>query len=174
MTVDERTFRNELMALLPRLRRFATALAGNREAAEDLLQSTIERTLRNWKRFEADRRLDSWVYKIMQNIWLDTKRASIRLPLYTDEPLDAVGEDGRAVMESRQELQRVREAFGRLPDEQRSVMTLVALEGFSYAEAATALGAPIGTVMSRIARARASLAAQVRAPATPTQVRKEI
>ena len=173
MTSDSDTFRRDLVALLPRLRRFAVALSGNRDAAEDLLQSAVERALLNWRRFETGRRLDSWVFKIMQNIFLDTKRAAVHHPIYTDEPLEIRGEDGRDVVESKDELRRVRQAFALLPEDQRSVMALVALEGFSYAEAAAALDVPIGTIMSRVARARASLVARTRGPATITEIRKE-
>ncbi len=173
MQSDIESFRRDLVALLPRLRRFAVALSGNRDAGEDLLQSAIERALVNWRQFEPGRRLDSWVFKIMQNVFLDAKRAAIRRPIFTDEPLEVRGEDGREIVETRDELRRVREAFALLPEDQRSVMALVALEGFSYAEAAAALEVPIGTIMSRVARARASLVARTRGPATIAEIRRE-
>lgn len=166
-------FRGELVRLLPRLRRFALALASNKDAGEDLLQAAVERALRKWEGFEPGRRLDSWMFKIMQNLWFDMRRSAAIGPIYTDEPLDMVGEDGRDVVESRQELALVRSGFAALPEEQRAVMALVVLEGFSYAEASDALDVPIGTVMSRLSRARAALAAKVRGANGIAEVRKE-
>src|ERR1700754_2212961 len=103
MTDDNAAFRRELVSLLPRLRRFAMALAGARDVAEDLLQSAVEEALRNWTSFEKGRRLDSWVFKIMQNVWLDMKRASVHAPVFTDEPLDMVGEASRDTVAPRPE-----------------------------------------------------------------------
>lgn len=163
MVDDSAAFQRELVLLLPRLRRFALALTKNREAAEDLLQSTVERALRKWDSFEKGRRMDSWTFKIMQNCWFDTRRSASAGMKFSDETVDVVGEDGRAVVESREEFARAREAFAALPDEQRAVLALVVLDGLSYAAAADALQIPIGTVMSRLARARASLVARVRA-----------
>ncbi len=165
-------FRRDLVGLLPRLRKFARALAGSRDGAEDLLQSAIERALTRSGGYDETRRLDSWMFKIMQNLWIDSRRAIAQAPVQDVEPPDAQGEDGRDLMESREELRLVREAFAQLPEEQRAVMALVVLDGASYAEAAEALGIPIGTVMSRLARARASVAAQVRGPATLAPLRK--
>ncbi|MFT3727209.1 MAG: RNA polymerase sigma factor [Terricaulis sp.] len=161
MTDDNAAFRRELVALLPRLRRFAMALAGARDVAEDLLQTAVEKALRNWTSFDKGRRLDSWVFKIMQNVWLDMKRASVHAPVFTDEPLDMIGEDGRDVVAARQELRIARNAYAELPEDQKAVLALVVLEGMTYAEAAAAMDVPIGTVMSRLARARAAIAAKV-------------
>lgn len=162
MTDNNTAFRRELVSLLPRLRRFAMALAGTRDGAEDLLQSAVEKALRNWSSFETGRRLDSWVFKIMQNLWLDQKRSNAHGPIFTDEPLDAVGEDGRDVVEARQDLRAARSAYADLPEDQKAVLALVVLEGMTYAEAAAAMEVPIGTVMSRLARARAAIAMKVR------------
>lgn len=156
------------MGLLPRLRKFARALAGSRDGAEDLLQSAIERALTRIDAYDETRRLESWMFKIMQNLWIDSRRAIASAPVQDVESPDTQGEDGREVVESREELRLVREAFSQLPDEQRAVMALVVLDGASYAEAAEALDIPIGTVMSRLARARANVAARVRGPATLT------
>jgi RNA polymerase sigma-70 factor, ECF subfamily len=159
---EQIAFRKELVSLLPRLRRFALALAGNRDAAEDLVQSAVERALRKWESFESGRSLSSWMYKLMQNIWFDMRRTAAAGPTYMDQVPDAMGEDGREVTESRDELQVVREAFAALPEDQRAVMALVVLDGLSYAQAAETLEVPIGTVMSRLSRARASLASLTR------------
>ena len=172
MTKDDLAFRQELVSLLPRLRRFALALAGQRELAEDLLHSAVERALRNWGTFQTGRRLDSWMFKIMQNHWIDTRRTQASMKLEVLDDLDPPGEDGREVTENRDEIRVAREAFVALPEEQRAVMALVVLDDLSYAEAAEALNVPIGTIMSRLSRARAAMAALMqRAAIAP--VRKE-
>lgn len=157
MKKDSLAFRTELVSLLPRLRRFALALAGQQEAAEDLLHSAVERALRNWAAFEAGRRLDSWMFKIIQNRWIDMRRAQRHAPFEMIDDLDVAGEDGREIVEVRDEMRAVCAAFGELPADQRAVLTLVVLEGLSYSEAAETLGVPIGTIMSRLSRARAAL-----------------
>ncbi len=173
MLNDIAAFQRELVRLLPRLRRFALALTQNRDAAEDLLQSTVERALRKWDSFESGRRMDSWTFKIMQNLWFDTRRSAAAGMKFSDEEVDVVGEDGRTIIEHREELARAREAFAALPEEQRAVMALVVFDGLSYADAADALQVPIGTVMSRLARARASLVARVRVEAMFETARKD-
>jgi RNA polymerase sigma-70 factor (ECF subfamily) len=159
MTKDNLAFRQELVSLLPRLRRFAMALAGRKDLAEDLLHSAVERALRNWGTFQTGRRLDSWMFKIMQNHWIDTRRATASMPSEELGDIDPQGEDGRIVTEARDEVRVARAAFEALPEEQRAVLTLVVLDDLSYAEAAEALNIPIGTVMSRLSRARAAMSA---------------
>jgi RNA polymerase sigma-70 factor (ECF subfamily) len=173
MTNDELAFRNELVSLLPRLRRFSLALAGRRDAAEDLLQSAIERALRRRESYDRSRRLDSWMFKIMQNLWFDMRRQAASAAFVSDEGLEVAGEDGRDLIESRDELRRAREAFGALPEDQRAVVALVVLEGFSYAAAAEALDVPIGTVMSRLSRARSSMVARAKGSRMIAPVRKQ-
>lgn len=173
---EELALKQELVSLLPRLRRFALALTASNDTAEDLLQSAVERALRNLGSFQQGRRLDSWMFKIMQNLWLDARRAAASAPpLVPDVGLESVaGEDGRDLVESRESLRQVREAFGALPSEQRIVMTLIVLEGMSYSAAAEALQTPIGTIMSRLSRARASIAAHThRGAIRPTPMAKE-
>jgi RNA polymerase sigma-70 factor, ECF subfamily len=162
MRQDDLAFRQELISLLPRLRRFAAALAGQRELAEDLLQSAVERALRNWKSFQTGRRLDSWMFKIIQNQWIDVKRAQVHAPVEGIDGLDAVGEDGRRIVEARDEFRVARRAFNALSEEQRAVLTLVVLDELSYADAAEALGVPVGTVMSRLSRARTAMSANMK------------
>lgn len=156
--------RQELISLLPRLRRFARSLAGgDPEAGDDLAQSAIERALANIDGFQLGTRLDSWMYKITQNLWIDSRRAQERrgIPVPDDVLADTAGEDGRRVTEARLMLAATRQAIGQLPDEQRSAVMLVLVDGLSYQAASEALSVPIGTVMSRIHRARATLEAKV-------------
>lgn len=173
MTKDNLAFRQELVSLLPRLRRFAIALAGRADVAEDVLQSAIERALRNWTSFERGRRLDSWMFKIMQNYWLDMRRSAAAAPMVSDEGVDIAGEDGRETAETRDQLRATRAAFSALPEEQRAVLTLVVLEGLSYAQAAETIGVPIGTIMSRLARARAAMAARLHHGAVIAPIKKQ-
>lgn len=165
--------RAQLVALLPRLRRFAYALAGQREAGEDLLQASVERALSKAESFDDSRRLDSWMFKIMQNLWIDARRVRARAAEVDVAGLEIAGEDGRVTAEANDELRAVREAFETLPSEQRAVMTLIVLEGYSYAAAAETLGVPIGTVMSRLSRARASLAGSLQQGGVVTPMRKK-
>lgn len=108
MTKDDLAFRQELVSLLPRLRRFGLALTGRADAAEDVLQAAIERALKNWTSFERGRRLDSWMFRIMQNLWYDTKRSAAATYEVGYEGMDFVGEDGREVTEARDELRAAR------------------------------------------------------------------
>lgn len=152
-------FRTELVALLPRMRRFAAALAGSREGADDLLQSAVEQAIRCAETFETERPLDAWMFKIMQNTWLDSRRAEARWMASDGETVEPAYEDGRELVEAREDLRLASTVFAKLPADQRAVLTLVVLDGLSYKAAAEALSVPIGTVMSRLGRARAAIAA---------------
>lgn len=149
----------DLIALLPRLRRFARALARNDDEADDLVQSACERALRNRDSFVPGTRLDSWMCRIVQNLWIDRCRSAAARAetVEIDDALDLPGSDGRAVTLSRLALAEVRRRVRELPEEQRLVLALVTLEGLSYREAAERLAVPIGTVMSRLSRARRRL-----------------
>lgn len=153
-------FSQQLVEMLPRLRRFARALAHSDADADDLTQAAVERALANAESWQAGTRLDSWLFRIAQNLWRDELRAHRRRA----EPLDEeamVGEDGRISFQRQLEVRDVARAFDELPEEQRLVMVLVVLEGMRYQEAADTLGLPVGTIMSRLARARGRLAAAV-------------
>jgi len=157
------SFENELAGLLPRLRRFAHALSRNATDADDLTQATIERALRSRAQWQAGTRLDSWCYRIMRNLWIDTARANARKSAREapeDEGLN-VGEDPRDAIEASVDLKRVMMAMERLPDEQREVVALILVEGFGYREVSEMLGLPIGTVSSRLVRGRTALLALV-------------
>jgi RNA polymerase sigma-70 factor, ECF subfamily len=155
--------RQQMIALLPRLRRFATALAGSRDAADDLVQGACERALRAIDTWEPGSRLDSWMFRIVRNLWIDQLRRRKAEKVVDDPDIGSkvVGEDGRRTAESRLELADVRAAIATLPERQREVLALVCIEDLSYREAAAILEVQIGTVMSRLARARATLAATI-------------
>jgi RNA polymerase sigma-70 factor (ECF subfamily) len=157
--MDDDTFREALIALIPRLRRFALALTGSASDGDDLVQDTLERALLRLHQWRSGTRLDSWLYKIAQNTWRDRlRRGRVRgamAPL--DDALEVVGTDGRTTAEAALSLSEALRALAQLPWEQRIVISLVQIEGFTYSEAAGILGVPEGTVTSRLVRARAAL-----------------
>ena len=155
--------RNRMVELLPRLRRFSYALTGNLDTADDLVQETCARALSSADQWQAGTRLDSWMYRIAQNLWYDRLRATkVRGEVIdVDTATDLAGTDGRDVTESRLTLRAVAKGISELPADQQLVLTHVCIDGLSYKDAAEALGIPIGTVMSRLARARQSLHAAV-------------
>ncbi len=160
MTQSPASIRSEIIQLLPRLRRFALALTGQRAEADDLVQDTVERALRHLHQWEAGTRLDHWMFRIAKNRFIDTRRQHRRSGEFlVDAPGEAVevAIDGEAAMQSRLTLQQVARAMARLPLEQREALALVVIEGLSYRDAADVLAVPIGTLTSRIARAREAL-----------------
>jgi len=148
-----------MVELLPRLRRFAYALTGNLDKADDLVQETCVRALGSADQWQTGTRLDSWMYRIAQNVWFDRMRATkIRGEVvHVDSATGIVGVDGRDVTENLLTLQVVARAIGKLPGDQQMVLLHVCIDGLSYKDTADALGIPIGTVMSRLARARRAL-----------------
>ncbi|MDP2086027.1 MAG: RNA polymerase sigma factor [Gemmobacter sp.] len=153
-------FARDLVALLPRLRRFALSLSRRADLADDLVQVTAERAYAARDRFDPATRMDSWCFRILRNAWLDgLRRDQSRGPQVdiADAP-DAGEVDGVAVTESRLMLQAVMAAMDRLPQDQREVLMLVCVEELSYKEAAAILDIPLGTVMSRLSRGRLALA----------------
>ena len=150
-------FQQGMLALLPRLRRFAAGLARNPADADDLCQMTIERALRSRGQWLPGSRLDSWMYRIMRNLWIDEARARMRRgKTFVDEEQGlAIGASG--AQEAAVELSDVDRALARLPDEQREAVLLVMVEGYSYKEAAEIVGCPVGTLNSRLVRGRDAL-----------------
>jgi RNA polymerase sigma-70 factor, ECF subfamily len=145
-----------IIAFLPRLRRFCMALTGSHDQCDDLLQETVERALTRIEQWQAGTSLESWMFRIAQNLHIDRIRAQGRRgqTVDVDEMANMAGDDGRTIVEARSELTHVQAAMAALPEEQRSVLALVVIDGRSYKEAAAILELPIGTVMSRISRAR--------------------
>ena len=154
-------FRRELVELLPRLRRFASVLTRSHDDAEDVVQAAVERALRHADSWQQGSRLDSWLYKIMQNLWRDELRAHRRRAEPLESHADIAGADGRDGTIRHIQSNEARQALEELPEDQRVVIALVVLEGMSYQQAADILEVPVGTVMSRLARARARLAASL-------------
>jgi RNA polymerase sigma-70 factor, ECF subfamily len=151
--------RRQIVDLLPRLRRFGRSLTGDRDRGDDLVQETCVRALSRLDQWERGTRLDSWLYRIAQNIWLDQRRAAkVRGELLDiDEAVEVSGEDGRIITDVRLELADVERALGNLPDDQRIAIGLVCIQGLSYAQAAEITEVPVGTMMSRLSRGRRAL-----------------
>ena len=164
MHPDETT-RQALIALIPRLRRFARVLTGSVSDADDVVQASLEKAMANLNQYQQGTRLDAWVFRIARNHWVDDRRRAHNRMGHDDigEMIDLAGDDGVAVVEASAEARMVRAAVDSLPSEQRDVVALVMLEELSYREAADMLGLPIGTVMSRLSRAKAALAKRIAA-----------
>ncbi len=145
--------------MLPRLRRFARGLTGRADSADDLVQTACVRAIDRIDQWKDGTRLDSWMYRIVQNAHIDEHRAEkSRRADHNGAALHAYEfVDGENAIEARLTLRQVRRHVGDLPEEQRSVLLLVCVEGFSYKETAEILNVPTGTVMSRLARARRKL-----------------
>ena len=148
-----------IIAFLPRLRRFCMALTGSHDQCDDLLQETVERALTRIEQWQAGTSLESWMFRIAQNLHIDRIRAQGRRgqQVDVDALAEVAGDDGRTIVEARSELSHVQAAMAALPDDQRILLALVVIDGRSYKEAADILELPIGTVMSRISRARQAI-----------------
>lgn len=163
MDASIETIRNQVAALVPRLRRFALSLAGNGADADDLVQDTIEKALRNLHQWQQGTRLDSWMFRIAQNLWIDAVRARRVRAVVSHDPdaAERVAVDGARDAEARLTFAETARAIGELPEDQRVVVSLVLVDGMSYRDAADVLNVPIGTITSRLARARTTLTRQV-------------
>jgi RNA polymerase sigma-70 factor (ECF subfamily) len=166
-TRDE-LLRRQMVGLLPRLRRFARSLAKDPSRADDLVQAACERALGRLGQMQENTRLDSWLFRIVYTQWVDrlrrrrTRQAHLkivsgqyRLP---QDPAELSGGRMAAALD-------LSKALGCLPEDYRAAMMLVCVEGYTYAEAAQVLDVPSGTVASRVARARETLARMLRADA---------
>jgi len=154
----------EMIALLPRLRRFATSLTRGSGEADDLVQATCERAIRNIDKWNPGTRLDSWMYRIAHNLHLNAIRdGGLRRRRHDEAALEAPRSmDGEAAAMARIEISGLDAALTTLPEEQRTALLLVAVEGRSYREIAEITGTSVTTVNNRVARARDSLRGMLR------------
>ncbi|MEI7037690.1 RNA polymerase sigma factor [Fulvimonas yonginensis] len=149
-----------LIPLLPRLRRLARALAGQAADADDLVQTVLERALARAAQWRPDAPLDKWVFAIARNAWRDELRARGRSQnLFVPEAAAAVVDEGASARPA--DRLALAAALAALPPDHREVVALVLVEGMSYGEAAEVLELPVGTVTSRLARARIALQAHL-------------
>ena len=145
----------ELQRLLSPLRRFCFSLTGNQADADDLLQSTVEKLLKH--AVPADAVLESWAFRICRNLWIDEYRSrKVRLA-YASAQAEQVSSQSCEQQEQQMSLYLIEEAMMQLAAEHQEVLALIAIEGMSYKKAAETLNVPVGTIMSRLARARAQL-----------------
>jgi RNA polymerase sigma-70 factor (ECF subfamily) len=156
-------FSEDLIALLPNLRRFALSLCRRGDVADDLVQITAERAFAARDRFDPATRMDAWLFRILRNAWIDHARRSTTQGVTVDiaDAPDAATVDGVRDIEAVLTLRKAEAAIAELPEDQREVMILVCVDELSYREAAEVIGVPIGTVMSRLARARLAVAARM-------------
>jgi RNA polymerase sigma-70 factor (ECF subfamily) len=153
----------EIAPHLPRLRRYARSLLRDSVRADDLVQDTMVRALEKAHLYQHDTNLRGWLVTIMHNEHVNATRRHMRGPIYVSD--EAVGELGRGeTQEAPVELREVRRAISRLPQDQRAPLLLHWLHGLKYDEIATRMGVPLGTVQSRISRARKALRAMIEAP----------
>jgi len=161
---------HQVEPLIPALRRYARALMRDRAGADDLVQDCLERAVSRWyQRRDGDVR--AWLFTILHNLAVNQFRKSASRGRHV--PIDQANEDSfgeAAVQEQKLIYQDVLSKLARLPDDQRAVLLLVAVEDLSYAEAAKVLGIPVGTVMSRLSRARERLQQEIEGTAAPTNV----
>lgn len=152
-------FRQQLLGVIPRLRRYARSLVFDVHAADDLVQTALERALAHWHQFDQRRDILVWTISIAHNAYMDDRRRHARAAL--SEPADGHDPDALGAAATRDiGLQLdLAKALGKLSLEHREALLLVTLEQLSYAECAEALRIPIGTVMSRVSRARGALRA---------------
>ena len=156
---SRREVRKGLEQCLARLWRYAVVLSSSRDAADDLVQSTCVWAIERADQFAPGTRVDRWLFTILRSIWLNEIRARrVREGGGFVDAEDALTVDGAHEMEVNILTAEVLRAVGRLPEAQRETALLVYAEGYTYAEAATALGVPIGTIMSRLATMRGALA----------------
>ncbi len=157
----------EIVAHIPRLRRYARALAGDSHRADDLVQDTLERALAKFHLWRRGSDLRAWLFTIMHNVFVNQLKARRELGL------DEAVQDGlqSAPQSDPLELRDLDVALRQLPVEQREVLLLVGLEQLSYAEVGKALGIPAGTVMSRLSRGRERLRAVMSGTVAPNNLK---
>ena len=159
-TKETDTFRQQMIDLLPRLRRFAYTLTSNRFDADDLVQAACERALGRKEQFKIGTRMDSWIFRIIYTLRVDaarSKRSRTPHSIFNEEYGAGSVANGSIRMEAKLMLDNVMQAMEQLSESDQMVLALVCVDGLSYREAAETLDVPIGTVMSRLARARIKL-----------------
>ncbi|WP_296592127.1 RNA polymerase sigma factor [Roseibium sp.] len=157
--MPDESLKTEMIRLLPKLRSFALRLCRNPDQADDLVQTTCERAIRSLDQFDPATRLDSWMFRILQNLYLNSLRDSANRSRLFDLAMMDFEEsyDGAKAAASSLELKKVQSFIGQLDEDNRQVLLKIAVEGRSYKDVAEELGVPIGTVTSRLARARLKL-----------------
>ncbi len=164
MNQQHQQFQQALLDVLPALRRYCLSLTGQLHSAEDLLQATVERALDRWQQYQPDTYFNAWLYRLCRNLWIDTMRK--------EKPTDSLDDEQESLglnesttdtcvtgqqHEAQLTLARVQHHMAKLSEGLRTALYLVAVEGRSYQEVATIMDVPVGTIMSRVSRARQQL-----------------
>jgi RNA polymerase sigma-70 factor (ECF subfamily) len=157
--MKEQKPRFDVIGQLGSLRRYARSLTRNAAEAEDLIQDALVRAYERRKTFRTSGNLRSWLLSIVHTTFLDKFRSRRAEALRMEQAALLAATHAEPSQEHSVRLEQIRQAFFSLPDEQRAALHLVAIEGLSYEDAASILGIPTGTLMSRVSRARASLRA---------------
>lgn len=162
----DKALRSQMVNLLPRMRRFALSLTGNPDRADDLVQQACERALTRFHQLKEGARMDSWLYRIIYTRWIDTIRRintrSANLKSFAMKPEPLTRPEPQT--DRMAEMMDLRESLCAIPEKNRAALSLICIEGLSYAEASTVLNVPPGTVASRVARARAMLVNRMNKP----------
>ncbi|WP_332774902.1 RNA polymerase sigma factor [Polaromonas sp.] len=157
--------RSELIAQIPGLRRYARALTGDAWTADDLVQDTLERACKKWRFWVAGSDLRAWLFTLMHNLFVNQLRRSSRQAGMVALDIDDLSNELAAPDAGQEQAMDLQRCLMRLPQDQRAVLLLVSLEDMSYEETARIVGAPVGTVMSRLSRARTRLRELMDSPA---------
>ncbi len=159
-------FQRDLVALLPRLRRFARSLTRDPTDADDLVQIAVERGLARRDQWRPDTNLANWMFRLMKNAWIDETRARGRGARLMSDGADVerVVDTQAPGLDARLAARALERALGHLPGDQRIAVALVLVEGLSYSEAADVLEIPAGTLTSRLVRGRMALMAELDGP----------
>lgn len=144
----------ELTTQIAQLRRYARALTGDRWAADDLVQDTLERACSRWRLWARGTDLRAWLFTVMHNLFIDGRRRALR---QATEPLEADTAEPASSAHATERSLDLQRCLMRLPEDQREALLLVTLQDLGYADVARITGVPVGTVMSRLSRARARL-----------------
>lgn len=161
--------REPIIDQIPALRRYARVLTGDSWAADDLVQDTLERACSKWRLWLVGSNLRAWLFSVMHNLFVNQLRQSAADKHLTRVDIDDVSDDLKASESNPDQALDLKRCLQCLPPEQREVLLLVSMEDLSYAEVAQVTGVPIGTVMSRLSRARVRLQALLDAPALTTE-----
>ena len=152
---------HQIIALMPRIRRFAFSLTGSWDKADDLLQASCERALQEIDKWTPGTKLDAWMFRISRNLFLNTIRADKvrQTGLHSNlpdnkSPLAVIYHDGQKQADNQLLLQQIEKLLGEMPEDQRTALVMVCVEGYSYRETSEIMGLPQGTIASKVARAR--------------------
>ena len=156
--MEDRAFSSKLVAEVPHLRRFARGLCGDASLADDLVQDCLERGLKKQHLYDPNRPLRAWLYAILRNIHVSQWRRTSQFGIMADvNDLGAQEPSVAPQQEQNLSITLITQALDKLPPQQREVLVMISLEELSYKDAADIIGVPIGTIMSRLSRARNAL-----------------